>query len=455
MKNLYKAPMQRLAAFWNDNSLLQRVIRNSAHLMSGNLLSAAIGFIQGILAVRLLGIADWGLVTIVITFISNINRLFTFRMSEAVVKYTGNALTEQNAPKAAAIVKIAFLIEVGTSLAAFLLLIVLTPWAASMLTKDSATIPLFRLYGLILLTNMVAETSTGVLQLAQRFDRLARLNIIQSLVTFLVISLAYFFRGNVTAVLLAYLLGKTVNGLGLAWLAFRTLPMLIDRHWMVAPLSACPHKRSLLLFLLNTNLNSTVNLFTRDNIPLYLAALLSKIEVGYFKIALGLINLFLLPLDPFIWPTYTEIVKAISEGRWSATRVLLRQVSLLTGSIVFIIGSGLALTGWFLLPLLYGSEALPAYPLLLILLIGYGFASIFQWNRPLFLALGRPAYPLLIALLFGTVELTLIFTLSSRYGYLALGSILSGYFLLSIGWLAGRGWWELSRKHKEMQKGLR
>jgi O-antigen/teichoic acid export membrane protein len=169
-------------------------------------------------------------------------------------------------------------------------------------------------------------------------------------------------------------------------------------------------------------------------------------EVGYFKIAFGLINLILLPLEPFLWPTYAEITRTIAQEDWGATRRLLRRVSLMTAALVTLIGGGLALTGRWLIPFLYGAAAAPAYPLLLILLAGYGFASIFQWNRPLFLALGKPSYPLLIALLCGLVELTLLFTLAPRYGYLMVAGILAGYFVVSIGWLAARGWWELRRR---------
>ena len=57
-------------------------------------------------------------------------------------------------------------------------------------------------------------------------------------------------------------------------------------------------------------------------------------------------------------------------------------------------GLGLALLGWWLIPAVYGAGYAPAYPAVVILLVGYGFANIFQWNRPLLLALGMPSFPL-------------------------------------------------------------
>ncbi len=443
----------RLQTLWQTDPLLRRVVRNSAHLFRGNVLSAALGFLQGILAVRLVGVAGWGLVATIITFASNVNRLLSFRMSEAVVRYLGEALEREARAEAAARVKATVLIEALTSLLAFLALALLTPWAERILAKQPGSASLFLFYGLILLTNALTETSTGILQSARRFDWLARLNIAGSAVTLTTIALTFLLGGGVPAILLAYVLGKTVNGVGLAWLAMRQLRVLLGPGWFATPLRLLPQKRRFGAFLVSTNLNGTVNLITRDNIPLYLAALLSVNEVGYFKIAFGLINLVLLPLEPFLWPTYAEISRTIAQRDWATTRRLLRRVSGLTAVLVLLIGGGLAVLGQWLIVLLYSAEAGPAYPLLLILLVGYGFASIFQWNRPLFLALGRPAYPLLITLLFGLVELTLLFTLVPRYGYLMLGGILSVYFIGSIGWLAGRGWWELRRQGLRLEDG--
>ncbi len=437
---------KRIGTAWREDNLLRRVVKNSGHLLSGNVIAAGLGFVQGILAVRLIGVTDWGLVTTVITFASNINRLLTFRMSEVVVKRLGETLPEGRKLEAAAAVKAAMLSEAATSIAAYLVLVVLTPWAANTFAKNLQTGPLFLLYGLILLTNLVAESSTGVLQAQRRFKWIARVNVIQSLFTAGIVLYAFLTGQGILAIVLAYVVGKSINGLGLAALALGELHRTLGADWWKTPLRSLPEKRSMLSFMLSTNFIGTVNLFTRDNIPLYLAALLSTTQVGYFKLAQSLINLILLPLDPLIWPTYAEISHTVAKKQWDITLRLLRRVSLITASVVLAVGGFLALTGWFLLPFFYGAQALPAYPALLILLVGYGFASIFQWNRPLLLALGKPGYPVIVSLVVGLVELTLIFSVVPRLGYLALAGILSAYFVTSIGIIIWRGLHEIQRQ---------
>jgi O-antigen/teichoic acid export membrane protein len=89
----------------------------------------------------------------------------------------------------------------------------------------------------------------------------------------------------------------------------------------------------------------------------------------------------------------------------------------------------------------------PAYLCLVILLIGYAFANVLNWNRPLLLALGQPEYPLMVAAIVGAVEVALIFTLVPRGGYLTAAAIFSGYLAVSITWMVLRGLTII--KHKE------
>lgn len=425
---------------WRKDSTFRRVLKNSGHLLSSNVISAALGFGQGILAVRMIGITDWGLVTTIITFASNINRLLTFRMSEVVVKRLGENLPvsghewgSKNLIETSASIKSAMLLETATSITAFLVLALLTPWAALNLGKNPVYSSLFLLYGVILLTNFITESSTGTLQGLRRFKLIARINILQSVVTALMILAAFLFNTGVRGVILAYVIGKSINGLGLGLLALIELNNTLGKNWWKTELRFVKEPLKMLNFVFNTNLNGTITLFTRDNIPLYLAALLSTTQVGYFKLAQSLINLILLPLDPLIWPTYSEISRSVANEQWNATRQLLKRVSILSAFAVGSIGIFLVCTGWFILPLLYGYEAKPAYPVLLILLLGYGFASIFQWNRPLLLALGKPGFPVKVSFVIGIIELGLIFFLVPGMGYLSLAWILSMYLIISVG----------------------
>jgi O-antigen/teichoic acid export membrane protein len=400
----------------------------------------ALSLLQSILAARLLGIEQFGILSAaVIPFVSNVHRLLSFRMSELVVKYLGQYLVQEKIQRAAAIVKAAALVEAGTSLVGYLILLALTPLAAQHLAKDSAAQPLFILYGLILISNAFFETSTGILQVSRLFNKIALVNLFQSLITAGLILYAYLTRGDILAVLMAYLLGKTFAGLAVSILAAHQLTRLLGVGWWRAPLSLLPEWRELGRFAVSTNLQGTVTLIARDSETLIITFLRSPVEAGYFKIAQAMINLVLMPIEPFIATTYAEISRTISGQKWLQTHRLLKRVSLISAGWTVTAGGLMGAFGWWLIPFLYGAEFSPAYPAFLILLAGYGFANIFHWNRPLLLALGKPDFPLKMAAVGAAVKTVLGFAFVGIFGYLFEALLLSAFFLFSIGATVWKG----------------
>ncbi|HSG41780.1 MAG TPA: oligosaccharide flippase family protein [Anaerolineales bacterium] len=431
--------MQKIRSFLRNDPIIQRVLRNSSYLFSSNTISSGLGVVQGILVVRLLGDSGFGLLTIIMDFASNVNRLLSFRMSEVTVKYVGEALAQDDKQRAAALVKGIGLTEAFTSVLAYSVLFLLSVWGARTFADDISIAHLFRFYGLFLLANLVYETSVGVLQAVDKFKQVALANFYQAIALTVIISAAFILNWDIFGILTAYLIGKAVAGFLVSGFAVYELRSRLGRGWTRAPLSLIPSWKPILGFAFSTNLNGTVNLFARDNIRLYLAALLSTSAVGYFTLASRLINLIMTPLEPFIWPTYAEITKTIAQKQWVVTRRLLKQVSAIGAAWTLIAGGGLALIGWWLIPFLYGSAMSPAYPAFLILLIGYGVANIANWNRPLLLALGMPSYPLIVSAITGAIEVALIFIFVPSGGYLVGAAIVSGYFVISIMWTALRG----------------
>ena len=431
--------LQKIYSGLRQDSLLQRVVRNSSYLFSSNAIAAGLGVLQQVLIVRLLGDSSYGLLVIIMDFASSTNRLLSFRMSEVVVRYMGEALAQADLRRAAAIVKGTALLEAVMSVGAYLVLLALSAWGARSLADNASAVSLFRFYGLFLLANLVYETSVGVLQATDKFKQVAQANFYQSIVLTILIAVAFFLRLGIPGVLTAYLIGKLTAGVMIALSAVSELNQRLGHGWVRAPLSLVTDWKSILRFAFSTNLNGTVNLFARDNIRLYLAWFLPNAQVAYFRLAAILINLVMLPIEPMIWPTYAELTRTIAQRQWQATRRLLKQISTLAGGWTLLAGGGLVALGWWIIPLLYGSDMAPAYPALIILLIGYAFANIMNWNRPLLLALGQPGYPLMVAAVTGLIEILFLFLLLPGRSYLVGAVIFSAYLAVSVSWNVIRG----------------
>ena len=242
-----------LSARLRQDDLLSRVLLNSAHLFSSNSISLVLSFVQGVLATRLLGLADYGLVVIVMAYASTINGLFSFRMSELVVRYAGEYLEKGEKKRAGALIKAASIGEAAVSVLAFLLVSVTAGLATRLITKTPGTEWMIVFYSVGLLTNFNTETSTGILQIADKVRLRGVVNLIQSIISVSIIGAAFFIKGEAGAVsfgalpivLGAYLAGKTVLGLGLFAAAQIQLRRVLGARWTKAPLSILPAAREL------------------------------------------------------------------------------------------------------------------------------------------------------------------------------------------------------------------
>jgi hypothetical protein len=146
----------------------------------------------------------------------------------------------------------------------------------------------------------------------------------------------------------------------------------------------------------------------------------------------------LLILDRFGAFVLTSVGERLSMVLWTTAGLLL-------------FGPQLLFSPWALFGrtfFLYDQQYLPAYPILLILLIGYGAANIFFWNRPLLLAQGRANLALRVGFWAMLAKVALGIVLLPRTNYLVEAGLLSGYFLISVGWMVYTGLAALEKEHK-------
>jgi O-antigen/teichoic acid export membrane protein len=428
--------VKQVISGWKQDNLLRKIVRNSGYLFVGNTLST---IVQSILSARLLGILGFGILGVVVEFATNINRLLSFRMGELVVKYMGQYLVEDRKDRAAAIFKASILLETLSSILAYLLLLLLAPLAAAVIVKDTNAGELISFYALALLANFATESSTGFLQVTDRFRSQAFIGFLQSLLTAALVICVYLIHGSIQQVLGAYLVGKVFNGLALAGFAFWRARHTLGPGWWRVSLKLLPPAREFWGFAWSTNVSGTITMITRDSESVWLSLLLGPFSAGVYKTAKAVINLVTLPITPFITAAYPAINRAVAEKTWPRLRDLLKKLTWISALWTGGVSTGLLLVGQWLITTFYGVEYAPAYPVVLILLIGFGIANIFYWNRNLLLSLGLPSYPMWVIAIVGSVKLLLTFLLVPHFGYLMEAALLAAFFVVSIGLIVLRG----------------
>lgn len=416
-----------------QNELLRRVVLNSGILFSATGITGLISMFQGIFTARLLGVAGYGILGAITMFTSVVNKFASFRMGELVIKYVGVYTEAEDETRAAAVFKAAALVEMAASLVAYGLILLLAPLGARLFAKDAGSTNWFMIYGLIVLANLMAESSTGLLQIFDRFRHLGALNVFQSLVTLSVIIYVYLTEGGFLGVLVAYLIGKSVGALGLSGAALLEASRRWGGGWWRAPLSSLNGRwRELSHFAISTNISASLSLINKDSELLWVSFLRGPVETGYYKLALALANLVQMPVSPLPQATYPELSREVARQNWGNVRYILRQGSILAGGYTLLAGFGLLLFGRPLIAIVYQPEFLPAYPALLILLIGFLVANTFYWNRTALLAVGLPDFPTKVNFVTALLKVGGILLLVPRFGYLASAGLLAGSYVIGV-----------------------
>ncbi|MCB2214300.1 oligosaccharide flippase family protein [bacterium] len=431
---------------WGKDAILKKVVSNSAYLFGGQAISAVIS----ILTANLLGVASFGALGVVISFVTNINRLLSFRMADFVVRYVGGALAEDRQKEAAAIIKGAALTELGTSFIAYGVLVLLSGWGASSFVKDPTARSLILIYGFTILANMMTETATGALRVTGHFRSQALLNLLQSVILAGLFFIVVTTDGGITAVMLVYLAGKVILGIGPVLLALYWLPKSLGKGWWRTPLRPnLPPIKPMIRFALSTNFSGTVTLVARDSEVLWVSYFFDTTVAGYFKVALAVINLMVMPITPFISTSFPEITRHVAKREWAQLKQLLTRITVISATWTGAVAAGLLLLGrqllfspWSLFGrtiYIYKTGYGPAYGVLLILLVGFGAANIFFWNRSLLLAFGKAGLPLRVSFYAALGKVVLAFLIVPVLGYLAEAALFSAYFVVSVGVLTIRG----------------
>ena len=434
--------LQNLQRIYNrilENELLRRIVTNASYLLSATGLSAGMGVFQSILAGRLLGPANFGILGAITQFTSVVNRFASFRMNELVVRYVGKYHEAGDNQRAAAVFKMATLLEIGGSLIALALIWWLAPLGAQFFAQDASLAFWFQIYGCIILANVMFETASGLLQIFDRFRIMAIATATQSAITLSLIVVIFFLEGDLTAVVLAYMIGKIIYSLTVSIAALIEARRAWGKSWWRVRLNTLEgERRNLLTFAFSTNLSSTISLVAKDSEVLWVSAFLGPVQAGYYKTAMAITNLLQLPVSPLPKATFPELAREIARKNWDNVRYVLRQGSRLSAIYSVPVTLVLIIFGKWLIGVTYGPEYLPTYSALIVLLIGYTFVNIFYWNRVALLSFGRAIYPTIVNFIGMVLKVAATFMLVPRYGYVASATLLAGYYFFTVGAAAVR-----------------
>lgn len=425
---------RRLRGLLARDNPLAPILKNSGYLVTSNVVTGLLALVQGILVARMLGAEEYGKLAIVMAVVSTINALTSSRLGEFIVKYLTEALEQGNIHRSAAIIKFSYLTEGFFSVFAFSLVLVLAPFLSVWFLKSNSETLIIIIFSFSLFANFLLETSTGILQTFKQFQTLAKLTFLQAILILALVLIAYLANAGILGVLYAYIIGAIVQTCLFQYIVLSELKKKLGSNWLKLPLSSLNGSWKLILsFLLSTNVGATMSLIAKTSDPLWLGYYRTPNEVGYFKLAVSISGLVVMPINALSQAFYPTIISLVSRRDKVKLKSYLYKGSL-TASLWLIPASLFCyILSRMFLPLIYGTEFTPAVLIIAILLLGLIVLNSFFWLRPALLAIGRVATATHISIGLTCVKIVASVLFVPIYGYVASAMILSLLHVIGVG----------------------
>lgn len=402
---------------------LKKLRKNSTWVAAAQMLVVALRAVESVVVARYLGPASFGLYVLVLAFPDAVRNLADSRTREAVPKFLGEALERDDRQQAVAVMKLLWLVDGSMSFVAFAIVAIAAPFAAREFMHAPEVAPLVILYGAGNFVGALRGPAGSLLRTMDRFALGFWTAISTSLVRFgsLVVALlgGLGLKGLVVALAIS-------EGLGTAILVGAALAVFVPSHWDArhARIKLLGTRlRSMLSFLVFTNLSLTVVMLGGKVDVLIIGAMTSATTAGTYKLAVQMGTMVLLISDPIQAALYPQVARALSQGRVAEIRhMLARLMQVLGVAVVAVCGAALVaaepLVRWLLGPD-YAAAARPATVLLWML----GPSVVCFWARCVMLSAGESKRLFRYFLVGALVQLGLLVVLIRPAG--VLGAVVS------------------------------
>jgi O-antigen/teichoic acid export membrane protein len=238
-----------------------------------------------------------------------------------------------------------------------------------------------------------------------------------------------------------------VGAIGMTWLAMMTARSRWGKGWLFTPFGCLKEDRKdLFSFAFSTKLSSIISVIAKESESLWVNGLLGNAAGGYYSLARYFISLLQIPISPLPNTTYPELTREAAKENWVEVKDILKKGTRLAAVYSVPVSLVLVVFGKLIIRLYSSVEFYPAYPILVILVVGYFIMNLFYWNRVGLLTLNRPVYPTVVNFVFMVVKITLMFAFIPPMETTFMAILFSGYLLFTTLFAVVRVYSDLNAK---------
>jgi O-antigen/teichoic acid export membrane protein len=425
---------------WSQENELGQIYSNAGVLLVGNGLKYVFGIASLAIAVRVLGVRDFGFLVLVQSYVVVCDRLFNFQSWQALIKYgagLANA-TEADLQKLKKLIKFGSLLDFGSAFFAAISSSVFIYYYSSWRGWSEELRVVAVLFSLSIIFRL-SGTPTAILRIFNRYRDFAISAFFSSLLK-LILSLIGLYQGySLFYFGIVWLVVEIIESLMILFYGWRALWLRKINGVLKANLAGIKAEfQGIWKFLINSNLEVSARLATREADIFIVSSLLSLSAVTYYKTIKELVLVLTGIADAKYSSAYPVLAKLFAEGNITTIKSYLRKTSLVGLAMSVVVIFGYCLIGKWFLVTVFGSGFDQIFIPLLIALGAVSLWLALYAYSAMMLAIGFANKLLLISILTGVLSLGLQVFLTPQFGLtgaalsFAFGYILWGFSIFSI-----------------------
>lgn len=408
--------LRRLRTGWAQNHFLRSRLAGIGHLLSGNVLNAAIMLVGISIAARALGPTEYGVMVLILTFGRVFERLVRFESWQPLIRFAAQEELESDPPRLAQLYLYGLLLDIGAALLAALLAVSFGYFLASFVGLDQEHFPLIAIYAVAIALN-IRGMPTAALRMSGAFRTIAYCQLITSVVRVGLAFVCLFQGGGLLSFILVWTGSQILGAAIFLWLGFRAL----KQAGTPSPLTANPRSvrrnfPGFLGFAWSTNLSSTLRMLTQEADTLLVGALGGASSVGVYHIAKRCAKVALQVGAQVQTVIYPDMARLWAKDRIAEFRAVTLKVQAALGATALCLLAGAWLLGDIVIRTALGSDFDETYPLLLAQLVAVGLIMHAAPSRSALLAMNRPRFVLVVALISTILFFAIAVTLTPILG---------------------------------------
>lgn len=416
----------------DSNKSQKKLFMNASWLFGGKTASGIFSAIQTVVIARILGVSDYGLLSLILAYVAVLNMFFDLKVWETATKYIGTYWETGEHDKARSMIKLSYILDIGSGVVAFIIAILSAKLISTYIIHSPQAYVFIWIYSISLFVDTANSTSDAILRVFDRFKNIAFINSFQKFFRLIVVVALLYSGLGIKGVLYGFILASFVGFSVRMWFVMKTLKHNDLQGWLSADISLIRDQwKGIAWFLGNTSFIATLKTGNERYLGiLILGYFAGKDAVAFYKIASSVASVVNRIVDPIYEAIYPELVKFASSNAIEDLKNMIKSTTKSLVLIIIPIGVIIIIFAGPIISLVFGKDYVPAINALRILAAAVLIVRCTFWINPALLSMGRPGLRTIMGVISTFIYLVLMFLLVPGYSYMGAAFAFLGYSIV-------------------------